>query len=80
MAARRGPHGGRYFQSLNPSLGGNVRAKLGGMSGVKTDTGFLTLENGRIYTFALMANGVGTGFDFWGLRDELLTAVRHAAE
>ena len=80
LAARRGPHGGRYFQSLNPSLGGNVRAKLGGMSGVKTDTGFLTLENGRIYTFALMANGVGTGFDFWGLRDELLAAVRHAAE
>ena len=80
LAARRGPHGGRYVQSLNPSLGGNVRAKLGGMSGVKTDTGFLTLKNGRIYTFALMANGVGTGFDFWRLRDELLTAVRHAAD
>ena len=80
LAARRGPHGGRYVQSLNPSLGGNVRAKLGGMSGVKTDTGFLTLKNGRFYTFALMANGVGTGFDFWGLRDELLAAVRHAAE
>lgn len=80
FAARRGPHGERYFQSLNPSLGGQVRAKLGGMSGVKTDTGFLRLKDGREYTFALMANGLGAGISFWELRDELLKAVRNAAE
>ncbi len=80
FAARRGPHGERYFQSLNPSLGGHVRAKLGGMSGVKTDTGFIKMKNGREYTFALMANGLGTGFNFWSFRDELLEAIRNAAE
>ena len=80
FAARRGPHGERYFQSMNPSLGGNVRAKLGAMSGVKTDTGFLRMKDGREYTFALMANGLGTGFDFWALRAELLDAVRNAVE
>lgn len=80
FAARRGPHGERYFQSMNPSLGGNVRAKLGSMSGVKTDTGFLRMKDGREYTFALMANGLGTGFDFWALRAELLEAVRNAEE
>ncbi|MES2657317.1 MAG: D-alanyl-D-alanine carboxypeptidase/D-alanyl-D-alanine-endopeptidase [Verrucomicrobiota bacterium] len=80
FAARRGPHGERYFESMNPSLGGNVRAKLGAMSGVKTDTGFLKMKNGREYTFALMANGLGTGFDFWELRAELLDDIRNVAE
>jgi serine-type D-Ala-D-Ala carboxypeptidase/endopeptidase (penicillin-binding protein 4) len=80
FAARKGPHGERYFQSMNPSLGGNVRAKLGAMSGVKTDTGFVRMKDGREYTFALMANGLGTGFDFWALRAELLEDVRKVAE
>ncbi len=80
FAARRGPHGERYFESMNPSLGGNVRAKLGAMSGVKTDVGFLRMKDGREYTFALMANGLGSGIDFWALRAELLEDVRNVVE
>jgi D-alanyl-D-alanine carboxypeptidase/D-alanyl-D-alanine-endopeptidase (penicillin-binding protein 4) len=80
FAARRGPHGERYFQSLNASLDGHVRAKLGSMSGVKTDTGFLRMNDGREFTFALMANGLDPALGFWPLRGELLEAVRNAAE
>jgi D-alanyl-D-alanine carboxypeptidase/D-alanyl-D-alanine-endopeptidase (penicillin-binding protein 4) len=79
LAARRGPYGGRYFQSLNPSLNGEVRAKLGSMSGVKTDVGFLRLENGKELTFALMANGLNPTLNFWPLRNELLKALSIAA-
>ncbi|MES2476615.1 MAG: D-alanyl-D-alanine carboxypeptidase/D-alanyl-D-alanine-endopeptidase [Verrucomicrobiota bacterium] len=80
LAARHGPHGPRYFQSLNPSLGGTVRAKLGSMSGVKTDVGFLRLNNGKELTFALMANGLDPALSFWPLRGELLEALRSATE
>lgn len=78
FAARHGPHGERYFQSLSASLGGHARAKLGSMSGVKTDTGFLRMNDGREFTFALMANGLDPGLGFWPLRGELLEAVRNA--
>ncbi len=80
LAARRGPHGERYFQSLNPALAGAVRAKLGAMSGVKTDVGFLRLKNGEELTFALMANGLDPALNFWPLRGELLEALRRAGE
>jgi D-alanyl-D-alanine carboxypeptidase/D-alanyl-D-alanine-endopeptidase (penicillin-binding protein 4) len=80
FAARKGPHGDRYFQSLPAIRHGTGRAKLGAMSGVKTETGFLRLENGREYTFALMANGLGTGFHFWSMRDELLADIQNAGE
>jgi D-alanyl-D-alanine carboxypeptidase/D-alanyl-D-alanine-endopeptidase (penicillin-binding protein 4) len=70
--ARRGPHGDRFWQSLTTSLDGKVRSKLGAMSGVKTEVGFLTLEDGREITFALMANGLDLPLDFWPLRDQLL--------
>jgi D-alanyl-D-alanine carboxypeptidase/D-alanyl-D-alanine-endopeptidase (penicillin-binding protein 4) len=79
-AARHGPHGDRYFQSLNSSLAGEVRAKLGSMSGVKTDVGFLRLQNGKELTFALMANGLDPALSFWPLRGELLEALRRAGE
>jgi D-alanyl-D-alanine carboxypeptidase/D-alanyl-D-alanine-endopeptidase (penicillin-binding protein 4) len=78
FAARSSPQGDRYLQSLNPSINGNVRAKLGSMSGVKTDVGFLKLANGKEYTFALMANGLDPALSFWPLRAELLEALRHA--
>jgi serine-type D-Ala-D-Ala carboxypeptidase/endopeptidase (penicillin-binding protein 4) len=77
FAARKGPHGERYFQSLTAIRDGTGRAKLGAMSGVKTETGFLRMKNGREYTFALMANGLGTGFDFWSLRGELLKEIQN---
>jgi D-alanyl-D-alanine carboxypeptidase/D-alanyl-D-alanine-endopeptidase (penicillin-binding protein 4) len=80
FAARHGANGQRYFQSLNPSLGGAVRAKLGSMSGVKTDVGFLRLQDGREWTFALMANGLDPNINFWPLRDELLDSVRRSGE
>jgi serine-type D-Ala-D-Ala carboxypeptidase/endopeptidase (penicillin-binding protein 4) len=80
FAARHGAHGERYFQSLNSSLGGEVRAKLGSMSGVKTDVGFLRLENGKELTFALMANGLDPALSFWPLRAELLESIRQAEE
>jgi len=80
LAARSGPHGDLYFQSLNPSLAGNVRAKLGSMSGVKTDVGFLRLKNGKELTFALMANGLDPALSFWPLRAELLEVLRRVGE
>lgn len=73
--ARRGPHGGIYFQSLNGGLDGRVRAKLGAMSGVKTDVGFITMADGREFTFALMANGLDPALSFWPRRDALLREV-----
>lgn len=74
-AARRGPHGERFRQSLTTYLDGKVRSKLGAMSGVKTDVGFLTLEDGREVTYALMANGLDLKVDFWPLREKLLREV-----
>lgn len=74
-AARRGPHGERFRQSLTTYLDGKVRSKLGAMSGVKTEVGFLTLEDGREVTFALMANGLDLTVDFWPLRERLLRDV-----
>ena len=74
-AARRGPHGERFRQSLTSYLDGKVRSKLGAMSGVKTEVGFLALEDGREVTFALMANGLDLKVDFWVLREKLLREV-----
>ena len=74
-AARRGSHGERFRQSLTSYLDGKVRSKLGAMSGVRTEVGFLTLEDGREVTFALMANGLDLKVDFWPLRERLLRDV-----
>ena len=75
-AARHGKHGERFRQGLSSYLEGTVRSKLGAMSGVKTEVGFLTLNDGREVTFALMANGLGPDVDFWNLRGKLLSAIR----
>ncbi len=77
-AVRHGGQGARFHQSLSTYLGGNVRSKLGAMSGVKTEVGFLTLPDGSEFTFALMANGLGPDVDFWSVREKLLTAIRAA--
>lgn len=74
--ARRGVHGERFRQSLSVYLDGAVRSKLGAMSGVKTDVGFLTTSDGRELTYCLMANGLDTAVNFWPLREKLLRAVR----
>lgn len=74
--ARRGPQGERFRESLKTYLDGSVRSKLGAMSGVRTEVGFLTMPDGRELTFALMANGLDTTLDFWPLRERLLEAVR----
>lgn len=79
-AARRGPHGERFYQSLSTYLDGAVRSKLGAMSGVKTEVGFLRTASGRELTFALMANGLRPGLDFWPLRSALLEAVMDSAD
>ena len=73
--ARLGPHGARFRDSLSTYLDGKVRAKLGAMSGVKTEVGFLTLPNGKVLTYALMANGLDPALDYWPLRESLLEAV-----
>ena len=74
--ARHGSNGDRFKQSLKEYLGGSVRAKLGAMSGVRTEVGFLTLADGREVTFALMANGLDPAFDYWPLREDLLKSIR----
>lgn len=73
--ARQGPHGDRFRDSLSTYLGGKVRAKLGAMSGVKTEVGFLTLPDGKELTYALMANGLDPALDYWPLRESLLEAA-----
>ncbi|RYD26437.1 MAG: hypothetical protein EOP87_22740 [Verrucomicrobiaceae bacterium] len=73
--ARRGPHGERFRQSLTDYVDGKVRAKLGAMSGVKTDVGFITMPDGREFTFCLMANGLSPQLNYWPLRDNLLRQV-----
>lgn len=74
-AARHAPHGDRFLQSLSRYDGGTTRSKLGAMSGVKTEAGFLTLPNGRELTFCLMANGLIVGGDYWKLRTQWLEAL-----
>lgn len=74
LAARRGPHGQRFYESLTATSGGAVRGKNGAMSGVRTEVGFLRTAAGGELTFALMASGLQPGIDFWGLRGELLSA------
>lgn len=74
--ARHGSHGERYRQSLSTYLNGSVRAKLGAMSGVKTEVGFLTLADGREVTYALMANGLDPAANYWPLREQLLQAIK----
>lgn len=78
FAARRGPHGQRFYESLTAYAQGNVRGKLGAMSGVKTQVGFLHTAQGREFTFAIFGNGLGAGGDFWARMEGLLEAVRTA--
>jgi D-alanyl-D-alanine carboxypeptidase/D-alanyl-D-alanine-endopeptidase (penicillin-binding protein 4) len=78
--ARRGPNGVRFLQSLTTYADGKVRAKLGAMSGVKTDVGFITMADGREFTFCLMSNGLNPGLNYWPLRDNLLRQIAVAGE
>ena len=76
LAARRGPHGQRFFESLTKYADGAARGKIGGMSGVKTQVGFVHTAAGRDLTFALMANGLPVDRSFWTRLDALLKTVR----
>ena len=76
LAARRGPHGQRFFESLTKYADGAARGKIGGMSGVKTQAGFVHTAAGRDLTFALMANGLPVDRSFWKRLDALLKTVR----
>jgi len=78
--ARRGPHGERFRQSLTAYVDGKVRAKLGAMSGVKTDVGFITMPDGREFTFCLMSNGLNPQLNYWPLRDKLLQQIAAGAD
>ncbi len=75
LAARRGPHGQRFYESLSTYAQGNVRGKIGGMSGVKTQTGFIRTKEGGELTFALLGNGLPPGREFWRRLEELLETV-----
>ncbi len=74
--ARRGPHGERFRASLTSYSNGAARAKLGAMSGVKTEVGFLTLADGKEATYVLMANGLDPALDYWPMRERLLLSLR----
>jgi D-alanyl-D-alanine carboxypeptidase/D-alanyl-D-alanine-endopeptidase (penicillin-binding protein 4) len=74
--ARHGARGDRFLQSLSVYANGTISSKLGAMSGVKTEVGFLRCANGRELTFALMANGLGPGVDFWRLKGSFLESIR----
>ena len=75
LAARRGPHGQRFRDSLTASVSGAVRGKIGGMSGVKTQVGFLRTASGRELTFCLMANGLPVDRGFWARLEVLLQTI-----
>jgi D-alanyl-D-alanine carboxypeptidase/D-alanyl-D-alanine-endopeptidase (penicillin-binding protein 4) len=75
-AAKRRPHGQVFFESLSSYVQGHARGKIGGMSGVKTQVGYLRHENGRELTYALMGNGLAPGREFWARLEKLLEAVR----
>ena len=74
LAARHGPSGDRFLQSLPAGWNGALRSKRGAMSGVRTEVGFV-IRDGKEYPFALMANGLGSDVDFWRLRGPLLDAI-----
>lgn len=76
LLARQSPNGRRFYESLTATNGGEVRSKIGAMSGVKTEVGFIRLKSGRELTFALMANGLRPDINFWQLRGELLEEVK----
>ncbi|MDB6078103.1 MAG: D-alanyl-D-alaninecarboxypeptidase/D-alanyl-D-al anine-endopeptidase, partial [Akkermansiaceae bacterium] len=78
-AVRRGPAGDRFLRSLSVYANGTISSKLGAMSGVKTEVGFLRCANGRELPFALMANGLGGSVDFWTLKGGFLEAIRQEA-
>lgn len=78
FAARRGPHGQRFYESLTATMDGSVRSKNGAMSGVRSEVGFIRTEADRILTFAYIANGLHSGIEFWPLRKELLRAIQAA--
>jgi D-alanyl-D-alanine carboxypeptidase/D-alanyl-D-alanine-endopeptidase (penicillin-binding protein 4) len=75
-AARHASTGPRFYESLSTYLNGKVRSKLGAMSGVKTEVGFLAMPDGREWTFALIGNGLSGEINFWQLRGELLEMLR----
>ena len=73
--ARHGQTGELFHASLSSSRGGEVRSKGGAMSGVRADVGFLTTAEGKEFTYAVIANGLARGADFWGFRDAVLDAA-----
>lgn len=74
--ARHGEHGELFLAGLPASSDGSVRSKPGAMSGVRGDVGFLATETREELTFVLLANGLGPGADYGGLRGRLLAAAR----
>lgn len=78
FAARRGPHGQRFYESLSIYADGAARGKIGGMSGVKTQVGYLRTATGRDLTFCLMANGLPADPGFWTRLEALLQTLRTA--
>ena len=76
LATRHGPHGQRFYESLSAYADGNARAKIGSMSGVKTQVGFLRNKQGRELTYAVMGNALAAGTDFWSHLESLLEAMR----
>ena len=71
--ARNSAYGERYLESLPGNRDGSVRSKRGAMSGVRTEVGFVE-RDGKVFTFALMGNGLGR-MDFWKMREELLGEI-----
>jgi len=73
--AAEGARGKLFYETLPGNRDGMMRSKRGGMSGVRTEVGFVTRGEKR-FTFALMANGLGADVDFWRLREGLLQQIR----
>jgi D-alanyl-D-alanine carboxypeptidase/D-alanyl-D-alanine-endopeptidase (penicillin-binding protein 4) len=72
---RRSTHGDLFRASLSSSHEGAVHSKGGAMSGVRADVGFFTIKDGEEVTFAIIANGLTKGADFWAFRDAVLEVI-----
>jgi len=75
--AATGPHGQLFLDSLSRYDAGTVRSKLGAMSGVRTEVGFVSLPDGTTRTFALMFNGLPSGASLARHRAALLALAGH---
>lgn len=62
-----------HLQYRMESLGARVHAKTGTESGITSLAGYIYAKNGKVYTFAIMVNGLAGVRRYQALEDEICT-------